>query len=188
MFPSEGNVNVPRLLVTVLPMNPLKKTWSGGVMTSGSFSPSQRRPYWMVRPRLGCHLSWRKRAMLFCGRLLPDDAQDLFRTVRFESIRSPFCQELVKQHTEAVNIRSSSDRTAVKLFGTRIIRGEGRQIGHGMAGIRVEQLCNAEIKQLWRTIGSDQYIRRFQVTVNDKAAMRVRDGIADFLEEPQSLV
>jgi hypothetical protein len=69
MFPSEGKAKVPRLFVTVLPMNPLKKTWSAGVMTSGSCSPSQRRPYWMVRPRLGCHLSWMKRARLFCGML-----------------------------------------------------------------------------------------------------------------------
>ena len=46
-------------------MNFEKKTWSAGVIGSGSICASQRRPELIVRFGSGCHLSWMKTAGSF---------------------------------------------------------------------------------------------------------------------------
>src|SRR5512135_605191 len=58
IVPSDGN-SCP---YDVFPMKGAKKTWSGGVMGSGSICASQRRPKLIVRFGSGCHLSWMKTA------------------------------------------------------------------------------------------------------------------------------
>ncbi len=105
-------------------------------------------------------------------------------------------EQLVKQHTERVDVAASVDihSTHLSLLGTHIGRcahelpklSEERLVGKaslgGLGDTEIDHLrCGAA------TVGGYQDVGGFDVAVNDAFLMRVLDGRADFCEDMQPL-
>ena len=87
-------------------------------------------------------------------------------------IRTSSGQQLVKQKTERVNIDGCRDRLASHLLGRRIFRSK-HALDASVAGIVIDQFCDAEVEQFDLATMIDHQIRGFQIAMNDEVGMRM---------------
>ena len=95
-------------------------------------------------------------------------------------------EDLIQQHTKRVDVGGGCNGFGANLLGTGIvgrkqaIRGNS---GIGVSGrIVIEQLGNAEVKQLRHAIFRDENVFRLEIAMDDQIAMRVFDRAADLHE------
>ena len=115
---------------------------------------------------------------------------DLDRVVS-SAIGSRAGQQNVQQHTQRVDIGRGRDGLAQDLFGRRVFgcedaAGHARQVGTLEAGIRFEQLGDAEVEQLHLAFRGDQDVGRLDVTMDYEVGMRLADGRAHIEKQTKS--
>jgi len=109
-------------------------------------------------------------------------------------------QEDVEKHAARVHIRGGRNRLSCHLFRrrelrrqrARNIRGDGRTVhrcitatavGAGVLAVVIQQLRDPEVQHLHTTVVRDEHVRRFEITMDDEARVRVRDGVEHLQEQ-----
>ena len=98
-------------------------------------------------------------------------------------------QQQVQQQAERIHVGGGGNGFTQELLGRRILRRESDGAGtRQLCRLRivVNEFCDAKIQQLHRAVGLYEYIRRFDVAVNDQIAVGMRDGAQNVLEQAYS--
>ena len=100
-------------------------------------------------------------------------------------------EKFVENDAETVNIARRRHGFAADLFRAGVFGRHYALEGEGLTAalrvLRVEQLGDAEVEQLWFALGGDANIRRLDVAMNDQMLVRVSDGGADLAKKLEPL-
>src|SRR5580700_819738 len=101
-------------------------------------------------------------------------------------------QQFVQHHAQRINIAGGSNGLAFDLLGAGVSRSESAKYGESRFRplgrcFRVENLRDAEIEQLRRSIGSNKNVARLDVTMDDQPLVGVLHRRTDLQEQAQSL-
>ena len=95
-------------------------------------------------------------------------------------------EQLVKQNAELVYIACSRHSLAGNLFGTCVLGGHqpSHRLGWGAVRIAIfiERLGDSKVEQLDYAIAIDEYVRRLDVPMHDKIAVRIPNRPRDYDE------
>src|SRR5262245_24319916 len=113
----------------------------------------------ILKSRISDRRAWSKRF------LFGDGPCDFSGASSLDSMRTLSGQQLVENDAKAVNVARGRQCFSTHLFRARVLwrhrGGEGHSLLADYGCFRVEQLGNAEIKQLGFAFFGDQNVRRF---------------------------
>ena len=95
-------------------------------------------------------------------------------------------EQFVEHDAERIHVGHRRHRFAAHLFGRGVVQRERAHAGAGLfrrGEVGVDEFRDAEVEQAHVAAGRDEDVRRLEVAVDDQVRVRVRDRVADLVEQ-----